>query len=346
MWFRCLTTILPNNDLVKTGTFPSFDPSANPCIIICNHQMDADFFQIWKTFEACGGLGNIKIVLKAELASIPILNMGMVAFDFLFLTRDFDRDKVNLTDHFVSFSEDNISNFGVLIFPEGTTLNKTDQMKCDLFASKLRPSRRPLVSQFNNHLLLPRTNGFETILRALSESGAKNVDVFDYTLIYEGYRGEVPTYEMGYDRERDNIPSLHKITGHDGLAGLPRVHVHSEKFTAKSILGNGGASSSSLSSSSSPSVVETWLDQQWIRKGERIQNFVDEKNRHGVTTPPRQLSENATKFTTSELAKMGVICAAPMFAFVASPLLVICFGPLVFWVQVLAWGKGGGASRA
>jgi len=93
MWFRALASILPQQNLIRTGTFPKFSPE-RPCIIIANHQIDSDFFVTWSAFEE--NAGSIKIVLKDDLAKIPLIGFGIKTFDFLFLSRNYEKDKFNL----------------------------------------------------------------------------------------------------------------------------------------------------------------------------------------------------------------------------------------------------------
>ena len=323
LWFRSVSAILPHMNIARTGEWPTFDKN-RPCVILANHQVDSDFFVIWRAFEQ--NSGSIKIVLKASLSEIPVIGWGIKAFDFLFLSRKFANDQGNLRDHFTSFVvADQLPNIGILIFPEGTTLNARDASKCDAFALR---ANRPRCSEFHNHLLLPRSKGFATILESLSVAmGADNVDVFDLTVVHEGYGGEVPTYEMGYDRKYDHhVPSMEKLLRHPSLGQLPGVFIHSVRHTASEIL-QGEMS------------VEEWLDKCWVEKGEIVDTRLRMRRgeHRGEHRGERQrlLLSRPREFSPTEIALFGVLLATPFLTVVTLPFLILMVLPLLFWVHAL-----------
>lgn len=110
--------------------------------------MDADWWYCWEFARALGLHGRLKIILKADLKSIPVVGWGMRQFEFLFLDRNWQADKRRLYRLLGSFVEDGYEAC-LLIFPEGTTINTRTLEKSQAFAAgKQRPQLR--------HLVLPR----------------------------------------------------------------------------------------------------------------------------------------------------------------------------------------------
>jgi len=114
-----------------------------------------------------------------------------------------------------------------VIFPEGTTLNTQDLEDCKSFAKKKKASNLKWFQKQDN-VLTPRIKG----LQALVEPN--KTTVLDVTVLYGNYTGECPTYDMGYDRETEVLPSFKKVLS--GLeTGFPELDIVLQKindFTA------------------------------------------------------------------------------------------------------------------
>lgn len=116
---------------------------------------------------------------------------------------------------------------------------------------------RLLISRLNRpkfeRVLLPRTSGLQIILNAVEDV---KPDIYDLTLAFPTYSGEVPTFDMGYDRKTDTgVPSMKSL-----LAGQGPKHVaiHSKKFSYDEATQN----------------LETFLDARWQEKEERMNYFI------------------------------------------------------------------------
>jgi len=140
---RILQQVPPNatQRQIKSRIMSSFDSTK---LVIANHTIDSDFLIIWlllplltspaSTLPLLSSFtGNLKIVLKNELAALPIVGHGMKAFEFLFLSRNIAHDRANLTTHFSQYLQ-TTPTVSVLIFPEGTTLNTKDAAKSRSYA--------------------------------------------------------------------------------------------------------------------------------------------------------------------------------------------------------------------
>ena len=97
----------------------------------------------------------------------------------------------------------------IVVFPEGTTIFTEYVEKSHAFASK---SERPLLQ----HTILPRTSGLQILLDAAVEL---KPDIYDMTIAYSSYSGEIPTAEMNYTRKVDtDLPSMGKLV--DNIVSL------------------------------------------------------------------------------------------------------------------------------
>ncbi|CAN0128810.1 unnamed protein product [Pylaiella littoralis] len=278
MWADAASAIMPPAKVVVTGEMPDDDTQA---IVIANHQVDSDWWFLFELLRPLRRHGALKIILKDDQKHVPVTGWGMRGFGFIFLKRDWVKDRANLEKQLGVFTGDGFP-LRLLIFPEGTTINQRSMDKCSAYAKK---EQRPTF----DHLLLPRTTGFGACLNAFSSaennsggSGARGGGgggggggpqggggggggggrstrvVYDVTMAYSGYSGEVPSWEMGYSRDRDvDIPNLGGLL--KGRAPGP-VHLHVEKHLVDDIAGDG----------------KTWLDATWARKDALLQRFIED----------------------------------------------------------------------
>ncbi|QLQ80402.1 hypothetical protein HG537_0D04030 [Torulaspora globosa] len=176
-------------------------------IIIANHQIYTDWVFLWWLTSTADLAGNIFIMLKKSLESIPILGYGMRNFKFIFLSRKWAQDKIILHNSLgvidansrgvgplsgarpwrvdddgemywdVNKTDDSKSwPYCLLLFPEGTNLSATTRRKSASFAEKV--GRQPF-----NHVLLPHSTGLRSSLKLLRASVEV---VYDVTIGYSG----------------------------------------------------------------------------------------------------------------------------------------------------------------
>jgi lysocardiolipin and lysophospholipid acyltransferase len=103
------------------------------------------------------------------------------------------------------------------------------------------------------HVVLPRTSGMEIILDAVKDV---RPDIYDLTIAFPSYSGEIPTFEMGYDRKTDtDVPSMKSL-----LAGKSpgQVAVHARKF----------------SYAEAEKDLQKFLDTRWAEKDVRLAHFI------------------------------------------------------------------------
>jgi hypothetical protein len=226
-----------------------------PCILLANHQVDADWWYIWQLARAFHGAGNIKIVLKEPLKYLPILGWGMRLFEFLFLKRSLEHDAQRIRKYMATLHEDNFP-FWMVIFPEGTTIHREYVEKSTHFALK---NQRPLFKK----VLLPRTKGLQLMLDAVKDS---QPDIYDLTMGFPTYTGEIPTFDMEYDRNIDTgIPSMKSLLAGQKPPGS--IHLHGKKYTYDQVMNDFSS-------------LEHFLDTCWLEKEKRLEFFIHNQHFH------------------------------------------------------------------
>ncbi|KAJ0399541.1 hypothetical protein P43SY_006087 [Pythium insidiosum] len=297
LWMDMSSSCFPETKLEVTGELPT-DPS-RPAIIIANHQVDADWWYIWQAARFYQGAGNIKIVLKDQLKYVPIIGWGMRLFEFLFLRRSLDHDAKHIKAYMDSLIHDEFP-FWLVIFPEGTTIHTEYVQKAHKFAEK---TNRPKFE----HVVLPRTAGLQIILDAVADV---QPDIYDLTIAFPSYSGEIPTYDMGYDRKIDTqIPSMKSL-----LAGKKpgTVAIHAKRF----------------SYSEAVSDLEAFLDNRWQEKDERMSHFIQHNAFAAESGEERQVLQLSHSVLPVFRLWFGVT-----MSFFLLPLVMLSFFPLyTIWV--------------
>lgn len=154
-------------------------------VMISNHQLYSDWLYLWWIAYANRMHGHVYIILKESLKYIPILGPGMMFYGFVFMARNWARDKPRLQHRLQKLKGQHtgpLSGSGALdpmwlmIFPEGTNLSANGRKASRKWADKQG------LQDFE-HLLIPRTTGLQYCLQELKGT----VDwVYDCTVAYEG----------------------------------------------------------------------------------------------------------------------------------------------------------------
>ncbi|OQR84292.1 1-acyl-sn-glycerol-3-phosphate acyltransferase [Achlya hypogyna] len=265
--------------LVVTGDSLPSDTKV-PTIVIANHQVDADWWYILQLIRAQGGIANVKIVMKESLAKIPIFGWGMSMFESLFLRRDLAHDKRHVQRYMESFVDDGFPCW-MLLFPEGTTIHQEYVAKSQAFAAR---QQRPQLQ----HVMLPRSAGLQLLLDAYAHTSIKP-EIYDVTVAYSGYSGEVPTYAMGYDRATDkSVPNMKHVLAR--VASEP-VHLHVTKHKYDDVVDN----------------PEAFLDRQWVRKDALMHEFIEHQEFLSERASTREVIPESTIAATLRLWLGAVI---------------------------------------
>lgn len=194
------------------------------------------------------------------MRKIPVLGHGMDFFSWIFLSRNWESDKVELKR-----SIERLSHSGrrqpmwLLLFPEGTNLSKRSLAISSKWAEKQGLAHSDLI-------LLPRTRGLRVCLEGLAGS----VDwLYDCTMAYEG----LPYVSFIISlRQRRMLTTLPRrgVDGQDivNLKSLyvqgekaPLTHAHYRRFAVREI---------PLHDSEA---FDAWLYERWAEKEKLLEHF-------------------------------------------------------------------------
>ncbi|OBA21245.1 acyltransferase-domain-containing protein [Metschnikowia bicuspidata var. bicuspidata NRRL YB-4993] len=259
-------------------------------IFISNHQIYTDWIFLWFLAYTSNLANSIYIVIKESLSRVPLLGPGMLNFRFLFLLRKWENDKVNLTNRLLAIDADargmgpaagvslvssshsaspsivqwpkgmsgnseDISNYQLVIFPEGTVLSPHTRERSNRYADKMD---RPRF----NHLLLPRARGLFLMLRLLRNTLAV---VYDVSCGYSGLNPDE------YGEEKFTLKKLYL----QGL-GPSAVNYFIRGFPIKDIpLGDDDNLDVDDVDPKTLEQFEDWLYNVWCEKDKLMKSFYE-----------------------------------------------------------------------
>jgi lysocardiolipin and lysophospholipid acyltransferase len=280
-------------------------------VIVMNHRTRLDWFYLWMTFlhTTCSPLsvGRVfKIVLKSSLRHLPGFGWAMQASRFLFLDRNWEKDKLHLTD-----SLNNIAfhahPHSILIFPEGTDFEPKSLASSHSFAKK---NNLPLY----HHVLHPRVTGtihtIKTLVAAKSLERIVNVTVY--------YPDFVPTDELSLLRGQmpkeiwyfvDIIP-LDKIPGAMGDPSSPTGDNNND--------------------SPEDGKMASFLQEIWARKEAMLDTLESEKDKSWPASdnwPEITLPDSHVLLSKFIVVYWIVYCSVAVY--------LICTSSIVFWYTIL-----------
>jgi 1-acyl-sn-glycerol-3-phosphate acyltransferase len=149
-------------------------PPKENVLVLSNHQSMADIMMLLWLGQRCERLGDTKFFVKDVLKFVPGPGWGMVFLDYIFLKRDWTRDKTHIESLFERFGSEDIPLF-LVSFVEGTRFRSAKLARAQEFARQ----RGLHVPQ---HTLVPRSKG---VLATLDGLGDHLDAVYDVTLGYE-----------------------------------------------------------------------------------------------------------------------------------------------------------------
>ncbi|OQR84271.1 1-acyl-sn-glycerol-3-phosphate acyltransferase [Achlya hypogyna] len=250
-WIACLLLCFKRSRLILSGD--ALPTTSRPVILLANHQVDADWWYLLQFVAAQGALPQLKLSMKASLRLVPFMGWAMAMLEFLFLDRALSTDRARVQRYMESFISDGLPVWLVL-FPEGTTIHTEYVAKSHSFAQR---KDRPIF----NRVLLPRVAGLQLLLDAFAHSSIKP-EIYDVTIGYPGYTGEVPTYSMGYSRRVDvAVPSMRQLLAGGGPS---HVHLHVTRHACPEV------------------DLLVFLDRQWAEKDRLLNAFISTQQRSSI----------------------------------------------------------------
>ena len=154
-------------------------------VMISNHQLYTDWLYLWWIAYTSQMHGHVYIILKETMKYIPILGPGMMFYGFIFLARNWTRDKPRLQHRLQKLKSrhggplsgtQSLDPMWLIVYPEGTNLSANTWNGSNKWAEKQGIKNV-------QHLLLPRSTGLQYCLQELK--GTMDY-VYDCTVAYEG----------------------------------------------------------------------------------------------------------------------------------------------------------------
>jgi 1-acyl-sn-glycerol-3-phosphate acyltransferase len=136
-----------------------FSSGVTTGIVVANHQHEGDWWFMLMVARYLGLHGNVKILVKEQLKSVPLLGWVLQLAEYPCIAESWSKCRTDLLSLLRSFTADA---FPVLLFqfPEGDRIDSNIRQQSMSFAQK---ERRPQLL----HVVLPRTTGFNTCIEAL-----------------------------------------------------------------------------------------------------------------------------------------------------------------------------------
>lgn len=224
---------------IKSGTYGRVETGFNErMILMSNHQIYADWIFIWWAAYTSRMHGAIYIVLKDSLKWIPVIGTGMQLFGFIFMARNWERDRPAIEHRLKQLQADKDWPMWLLLYPEGTNLSPTTIEKARTYSKKVD-------GPFLERTLLPRSTGIRYCVKNLK----KTVEyIYDCTIAYEPI---------------DSIFAAKKYTLRSMFfEGRPpkRVHMHWRRFAIRDI-------------PEEEKAFEQWLYERWVEKDKMLVDF-------------------------------------------------------------------------
>ena len=154
-------------------------------VMIANHQVYTEWIYLWWIAYTNKMHGHVYIILKESIKYIPIVGPGMMFYGFIFMARNWIKDKPRLqhrlqklkTRHSAPTTESlQLDPMWLILFPEGTNLSANTVKKGRKWAEQ---NNLPILQ----HQLLPRNTGLQYCLEELADTVHW---IYDCTIAYEG----------------------------------------------------------------------------------------------------------------------------------------------------------------
>lgn len=148
-------------------------PMGESAVVFANHQCQGDIVMLLSMAKRTGRMGIMRWMVKDEMRFVPFVGWGMLFLDFLFLKRDWAKDRARIQATFARLRE-RAAPVWLVLFPEGTRRTPTKHTASMAHARKAGFKETPNV-------MIPRTRGFAASVEGLT--GKINA-VFRIVIVY------------------------------------------------------------------------------------------------------------------------------------------------------------------
>lgn len=178
-------------------------PWRENAFVIANHQAMADIPALIAIARRAGRTGDVKWFVKDPIKWVPGIGWGMLFLDCIYVKRNWMADRQRVLKTFESLRQHRTP-FFLVSFLEGTRITPSKKERSQNFG---RRQKLPHLE----HVMLPRTKGFEATMEGLGEHKQA---VYDVTIGYEG-----------------QPPGLFALL----LGKVERIHLHLQRYPVTAI---------------------------------------------------------------------------------------------------------------
>eukprot|EP00276_Gloeochaete_wittrockiana_P007468 CAMPEP_0184664960 /NCGR_PEP_ID=MMETSP0308-20130426/54991_1 /TAXON_ID=38269 /ORGANISM="Gloeochaete witrockiana, Strain SAG 46.84" /LENGTH=251 /DNA_ID=CAMNT_0027108663 /DNA_START=183 /DNA_END=935 /DNA_ORIENTATION=- len=238
----------PNLSIYYAG---DFKPPSENAVVILNHISYVDWAWMYGFCKRNNRLGQMKFMLKEPIKYIPGFGWGMYLLEWLFLKRDWEKDKENVYASLNRYSRDYVKNrepLWLFVFPEGTRFTLKKLKESHEFAKK---KDLPILES----CLLPRVKGFVTVVQGLRKNCIHAI--YDITLAYSGF----PATSNGVTTT--GIPSLKQLLLSTKKGRKVILHVKRYALSELPETDEG---------------LTEWLMERWVEKDKKVTEYHDKGN--------------------------------------------------------------------
>ena len=224
--------------------------SSAPKVLIMNRCTGVDFFYACILAQEVNHSGHVKAILQRDVRFLPLVGPVLSWFRFLSLKGDKVHDQYLIEAYMERLGK--TKSEWLVFFPESRHINAQSLRRSKEAAHE---NGRPEL----NNLLLPHADMLSSCLEHINN---EETEIYDMTLLFEGYSGEVPDRDV-FQRERDvNIPNLMKLLMN---TATNKIHLDSRLWKLKDVVDYEGG-------------IQGWLDDCWVRKDALLEHFKTHQN--------------------------------------------------------------------
>ncbi|KAK8800299.1 hypothetical protein WA171_004933 [Blastocystis sp. BT1] len=261
VYLRFVRFFIADFKLILSGDIDKVEETKNKrSFFMVNHQTELDWIFSCYFLQMFDKESDFSAVMKGSLGKIPILGPVVQDLNMCLLDRHWETDQDHFR-HFLERFESHPCAECVFFCPEGTTITRASYERSKSFAQR---SNRPKFE----HVLLPRSTGLAFIIKELrewEENTGESVYLYNITMQFEGYSGEICS-DDNYGREVDvTFPSFENSFWKRIPIGC---HMHVEVVPLSSIVDKEMRDADSINKQ-----TEKWLDQKWIEKENELEYF-------------------------------------------------------------------------
>ena len=208
-------------EALSTPDHPLNTGSTGNKIVMSNHCTAGDPVAVFLVGHRLQRIGNMRFMVKKALLFVPVLGVAAYFLDFIFLSRNWNKDEQAIRRVFRSMLEGTRKRlFWICMFPEGTRITSQKLRESHEYATR---KNLPILK----HVLIPRVKGLHACLIGLrNEADA----VLDLTVAYSVRKGETSdlgAVGRGYLANHGKIrPGLADVMLHRSAVRTWPIHIH------------------------------------------------------------------------------------------------------------------------